>query len=162
MFSDAHDTTESLIEEYQLAGLDNSNELLGNFTFQQIFNVLIDCINQRKFSKWCMIMGVIETDWLKVAQSPEEFEASLEALKESEQEGETMNVEFFRQFEMRVHPQFIVNKLESLRFSASRQTLLHVAMAAYRANPESKNNVGMKFIESLLKNKFSMFVTDSE
>ena len=35
-------------------------------------------------------------------------------------------------------------------------------MAAYRANPDSKNNAGMKFIESLIKNKFSMFETDSD
>ena len=42
------------------------------------------------------------------------------------------------------------------------QTLLHVAMAAYRTNPESKNNAGMKFIESLIKCKFSLFVKDSE
>ena len=35
-------------------------------------------------------------------------------------------------------------------------------MAVYRTNPESKGNVGLKFIESLLKNKFSMCLTDSE
>jgi len=43
-----------------------------------------------------------------------------------------------------------------------QQTLLHVAMAVYRTNPESKGNVGLKFIESLIKNKFSMYLTDSE
>ena len=37
-----------------------------------------------------------------------------------------------------------------------------MAMACYRTSVDKKANVGIKFIESLLKIKFSMFLTDSE
>ena len=42
-----------------------------------------------------------------------------------------------------------------------QQTLLHVAIGVHRSNPDSKGNIGMKFVESLIKNKFSMHLTDS-
>ena len=35
-------------------------------------------------------------------------------------------------------------------------------MASYRSRPDTKGNPGLKFIESLIKNKFSMYETDSE
>ncbi len=36
-----------------------------------------------------------------------------------------------------------------------------MAVAVHRTSPESKGNVGTKFVESLLKNKFSLYKTDS-
>ena len=37
-----------------------------------------------------------------------------------------------------------------------------MAVGVHRTNPESKDNVGIKFVESLLKNKFSLYKTDTE
>ena len=37
-----------------------------------------------------------------------------------------------------------------------------MAVGVHRTNPESKGNVGIKFVESLLKNKFSLYKTDTE
>ncbi len=73
-----------------------------------------------------------------------------------------MNIEFYREFPGPIHPQFVVQRLSEQRFSASRQTLMHVAMAYYRTNPHSKDNVGLKFMDSLIKNKFNMYLTDRE
>ena len=39
---------------------------------------------------------------------------------------------------------------------------MHVAMACYRTNLDKKVNMGMKFIESLMKNKFSMYIKDAD
>lgn len=58
--------------------------------------MLVNCINSRDFSKWAMIMGTIETDWLKVQKNPETFQASLDQLVESKENGEAMNTNFFR------------------------------------------------------------------
>lgn len=78
-------------------------------------------------------------------------------------------MEFFREFEPPVHPQFAVSRLEIKRFSNLKQTLLHVAMAAYRTDASRTSNVNkakgnnivsLKFIESLIKNKFSMYLPD--
>lgn len=59
-----------------------------------------------------------------------------------------------------MHPKYLVEQFEALRFSNSRQTLMHVAMACYRTNVGKKVNIGLKFIESLFKNKFSMYLKD--
>ena len=64
-----------------------------------------------------MIMGVIETDWLKAKQHAEPFDEALEALNENREEGETMDRDFFRSFDMPVHPQYVVDRLQELRFS---------------------------------------------
>ena len=66
-----------LIEEYQIAGIDNCNELLGNFSVTQIFNVLVECINQRNFGKWSMLLGVVESDWVRVNKAPQPYDEPL-------------------------------------------------------------------------------------
>ena len=66
-----------------------------------------------------MIMGTVEADWLKVAKNPEVYEEALEQLAESREEGEDMNINYFRQFDMPVHPKYIVEQLQALRFSNS-------------------------------------------
>ena len=43
-----------------------------------------------------MIMGTLESDWLKVSKNPEMYQAALESLLESQAEGEVMNMNFFR------------------------------------------------------------------
>ena len=58
-----------------------------------------------------MIMGVVETDFIKLGKNAEPYEASLEALEEAEEEGEVMNIEYFRSFDYPVHPQYVVKKL---------------------------------------------------
>ena len=85
---ESHEELGNLVEEYQLAGIDNCNELAANFTMQTIFNVLVDCINSRSIGKFSMIMGVIEGDWLKINKSPEALEAyerSLETLRDAKE-----------------------------------------------------------------------------
>ena len=109
-----------------------------------------------------MIMGTVEADWLKVAKNPEVYEEALEQLAESREEGEDMNINYFRQFDMPVHPKYIIEQLQALRFSNSEQTLMHVAMACYRTCFGNKVNQGMKFIESLMKCKFSMYLEDAD
>mmetsp|Transcript_16392 Transcript_16392/g.22178 ORF Transcript_16392/g.22178 Transcript_16392/m.22178 type:complete len:189 (+) Transcript_16392:309-875(+) len=109
-----------------------------------------------------MVMGVIEGDWLKVEKNPEAYEDALERLREEQSEGARINIDFFRDFESPVHPKYVVDRLQNLRFSSINQTLLHVAMGVHRTNPSAKGNPGLKLIESLIKNKFSMFLTDSE
>ena len=37
-----------------------------------------------------------------------------------------------------------------------------MAVGVHRTNPKAKGSPGLKFIESLIKNKFSMLLTDSE
>ena len=86
----------SAIEEYQIAGIENCNELTGNFSFRQIFGVLVDCITSRNFNKFCMIMGVIECDWLKVDKNPEEYIDALSSLFESFSKGKRLNRKFFQ------------------------------------------------------------------
>ena len=39
---------------------------------------------------------------------------------------------------------------------------MHVAMACYRTNIGKKVNTGLKFIESLMKNRFSMYLKDAD
>ena len=55
-------------------------------------------MNGRNFPKFSMIMGVIETDWVRVGKDPEMYGSALESLQESQEEGETINKEFFRNF----------------------------------------------------------------
>ena len=69
----------------------------------------MQCINSRNYSKWAMIMGTIESDWLRVAKNPEMYEQALESLEESKEEGENMNINFFREFDMPVHPKYMVD-----------------------------------------------------
>ena len=81
---------------------------------QTIFNVLVDCINSRSIGKFSMIMGVIEGDWLKINKSPEASEAyeeSLQTLRNAKEGGTMMNFQYFRDFDLPVHPQFIVDEL---------------------------------------------------
>ena len=42
------------------------------------------------------------------------------------------------------------------------QSLFHMAMALYRTNTNKRINDGLKFIDSLIKSKYSMALTDSE
>ena len=66
--------------------------------------MLVDSINSRNFSKWAMIMGTIEGEWLKVDRDPETYEASLSALNERQEQGLPMDANFFRGFDLPVHP----------------------------------------------------------
>ena len=86
---------------------------------QTVFNVLVECINQRNFGKFSMVMGVIEGDWLKVAKNPETFERSLDILRDAKEMNTRMNVQYYRDFDLPVHPQFVIERLQSLRFSNS-------------------------------------------
>ena len=61
-----HQELGGLIKDYQLASLENCRDLLRSFSFQQIFDVLVRCINSRNFGQFSMILGVVEGDWAKV------------------------------------------------------------------------------------------------
>ena len=126
-------------------------------------------------------MDVIEAEWLRVTKHPEVYEASLRSLEYNQTRSfAELDTEFFQQFEMPVHPKYVVEKLQEMRFSSQSQSLLHVAMGVHRANSymkcdmglafpsnasqqsSSTFSMGLKFIESMVKNRFSLFVTDKD
>ena len=65
-----------------------------------------------------MILGVVESDWPKVEQNPEEYEESLERLREDTEEGERMDVRYFQEFDLPVHPQYVVETLQKMHYSS--------------------------------------------
>ena len=92
--------------------------MLRSFSIQQIFDSLVSCINKRNFGKFSMILGVVESDWPKVEQNPEEYEESLERLREDTEEGERMDVRYFQEFDLPVHPQYVVETLQKMHYSS--------------------------------------------
>ena len=75
-----------------------------------------------------------------------------------------MDTKFYYNIDVPVHPQFLIDKLQDLRYTNMRQSLLHVAIGVHCSlftNMKGNCQASLQIINNLIKTGFTFDLTDA-